>query len=225
MSAPAATSVHELQQRVRRMEGTSVSRDLDLLPGLAGSMSLRTGTVSTVDSLGLALALLAGPSQAGEWSAVVGIPDLGWHAAADFGVDLTRTVWVPDPGEHWLSVAAGLVDVTTVVVVRPPGLVSEHQASRLVARLRQRDAALLVCGSPVTGQGAWPRAHQRLSVTDSCWQGVGRGYGLLTSRRVTVRVAVGAVPPRDLEVWLPDAQLAVTPARPLTPDLVAVKAG
>ena len=51
---------------------------------------------------------------------MVGAPDLGYEAAAELGVDLERTIVVPHPGEHWLSVVAALVDVASVVLVRPP---------------------------------------------------------------------------------------------------------
>ena len=47
----------------------------------------------------------------------MGAPDLGLEAAAGFGIDLERTVVVPHPGELWLSVTAGLLDVATVVIV------------------------------------------------------------------------------------------------------------
>ena len=72
-----------------------------------------------MDSPSLAMALVAGPSQAGEWIAMVGAPDFGLEAAAGFGIDLERTVVVPRPGEHWLSVAAGLLEVAGVVMVKP----------------------------------------------------------------------------------------------------------
>ena len=100
------------------------------------------------------MALMAGPSHAGEWTAVVGVPDFGLEAAAAYGLDLDRTVIVPRPGEHWLSVAAGLLEVATVVAIRPPARVTEHQAERLRARLRQKDAALDLPGR--TGPGPTP---------------------------------------------------------------------
>ena len=139
------------------MQGAAVSRTLESLPGLAGVLPLRTGGAYATDSLSLAMALMAGPSTAGEWAAVVGMPDFGLEAAAAYGLDLDRTVVVPRPGEHWLSVTAGLLDVAGVVLVRPYAAVTEHQAERLRARLRQKDAAL-VC------LGAWPRADATLRV-------------------------------------------------------------
>ena len=148
------------------------------------------------------MALMAGPSQAGEWTAVVGAPDFGLEAAAELGVDLQRMVVVPRPGEHWLSVAAGLLDVVGVVVVRPPAPVTEHQAERLRARLRQKDAALVCWGS-------WPRCDATLSISDSSWLGLGRGHGHLSARQVVVTVSQGG-PVRRVPLWLPglDRQIA-----------------
>ncbi len=64
------------------MQGPAVSRTLESLPGLSGVIQLRTGEAYAVDSPSLATALVAGPSQAGEWIAFVGVPDLGLEAAA-----------------------------------------------------------------------------------------------------------------------------------------------
>jgi hypothetical protein len=187
--------VHELRQRVLRMQGSALTRTLESLPGLAGLVQLRTGGAYATDSLSLAMALLAGPSQAGEWSAVVGLPDFGLEAAAAYGLDLDRTVVVPRPGEHWLSVTAGLLDVAGVVLVRPAAAVTEHQAERLRSRMRQKDAAL-VC------LGAWPRADATLRVSRSAWSGLGQGHGRLVARQLEVLVATGGSP-RSVSLWLP----------------------
>jgi hypothetical protein len=194
--------IHELQQRVQRMQGLAISRTLESLPGLSGVIQLRTGEAYAVDSPSLATALVAGPSQAGEWIAFVGIPDLGLEAAAHFGIDLEQTVVVPRPGELWLSVTAGLLDVATVVVVKPPVPVSAQQAERLKSRLRMKDAAL-VCW------GEWPRSDATLAITESSWLGLGRGHGRLRARRVVVSVRQGG-PVRHVQLWLPglDQQIA-----------------
>jgi hypothetical protein len=204
VAVPANPRVHELRQRVLRMQGAAVSRTLESLPGLAGVLPLRTGGAYATDSLSLAMALLAGPSRAGEWSAVVGMPDFGLEAAAAYGLDLDRTVVIPRPGEHWLSVTAGLLDVAGVVLVRPYAVVTEHQAERLRARLRQKDAAL-VC------LGAWPRADATLRATRSTWVGLGQGHGHLVARQVEVVVRTGASP-RTVSLWLPapDQRVLVT---------------
>jgi hypothetical protein len=194
--------VQELRQRVLRMQGAAVNRTLESLPGLTGVIRLKTGGVYATDSTSLAMALLAGPSQAGEWAAVVGVPDFGLEAAAAYGLDLDLTVVVPRPGEHWLSVTAGLLEVAGVVVVSPYAAVTDHQSERLRSRLRQKDAALICLGD-------WPRADATLRVTDSTWFGLGQGYGHLTGRQVEVVVSSGGAP-RSVSLWLPAPDQAVT---------------
>jgi hypothetical protein len=198
----ARSRIQELQQRVQRMQGPAVWRTLESLPGLSGVIQLRTGEAYAVDSPSLATALAAGPSQAGEWIALVGVSDLGLEAAAQFGIDLERTVVVPRPGELWLSVTAGLLEVATVVIVKPPVPVTAQQAERLKSRLRMKDAAL-VCW------GEWPRSDAVLTITESSWLGLGRGHGRLRARRVVVSVRQGG-PVRQVPLWLPglDQQVA-----------------
>lgn len=204
----ATPTIADLRSRVNRMQGAAVSRSLPLLSGLTEVVSLHTGMVASLDSPGLAMSLMAGPSQAGEWTAVVGVPEFGFDAALAFGVELARCIVVPEPGEHWLSVTAGLVEITTLVLVRPPVPVTEQQAARMLSRLRQKDAALLV-DTGLVGDRAWPRPQRRLTVTDNHWSGLGRGHGHLRSRRVTVRSRGGGVPDRTIELWLPDQRLEV----------------
>ncbi|HEV2929829.1 MAG TPA: hypothetical protein VGW74_14135 [Propionibacteriaceae bacterium] len=194
--------MHELRQRVLRIQGAGVSRTLESLPALAGVIRLKTGGAYATDSPSLAMALLAGPSQAGEWAAVVGVSDFGLEAAAAYGLDLDRTVVVPRPGEHWLSVTAGLLEVAGVVVVSPYAAVTDHQAERLRSRLRQKDAALICLGD-------WPRADATLRITGSTWFGLGQGYGHLVGRRVEVVVSTGGSP-RSVSLWLPAPDQTVT---------------
>ncbi|HEY6813689.1 MAG TPA: hypothetical protein VI074_13475 [Propionibacteriaceae bacterium] len=213
----ALSRIHELQQRVQRMQGPAISRTLELLPGLSGVIQLRTGEAYAVDSPSLATALVAGPSQAGEWIAFVGVPDLGLEAAAQFGIDLDRTVVVPRPGELWLSVTAGLLDVATVVVVKPPMPVTAQQAERLKSRLQMKDAALVCLGE-------WPRSNATLTITESSWLGLGRGHGRLMARRVVVSVRQGG-PVRHLPLWLPDPEQQVAECDHEVVPLVVAQAG
>ncbi|SFB70668.1 hypothetical protein SAMN04487968_10156 [Nocardioides terrae] len=195
-----------LRERISRLQGRpgEAARPLDTHPALAGIVQLRAGGTYAVapehGGAGLALAMLAGPSAVGGWGAVVGMPDFGVEAAAGLGVRLDRTVLVPDPGSLWLETVAALVDVVTVVVVRAPGRVTEAQASKLAARLRTREAALV-------SLGAWPRADVRLAVETPRWAGAGRGEGHLRARQVTVAVQRGTAPPRRTELWFPDGEL------------------
>lgn len=202
----ARSRVQELQARIRGMQATTLeSPALPTSAAMAAvlpSGALRQGSAYSIDgSLTLAMALLAGPSASGAWCGVVGVPDFGAEAAARFGIDLERLVLVPDPGEHWLTATAALVDVLTVVVLRPPARASDTDVARLGARLRQRGAALVVLGP-------WPQAEARLSISRSSWTGIGAGHGHLGAREVTV-TAIGRLGydrPRSVRLWLPDSR-------------------
>jgi len=206
------STVQQLQERIRSMQDGVPRQPLPTPPALAGLLQLRTGGAYEVDSAGLAIALLATPSQEGSWSAVIGASDFGVEAAAELGVDLTRTVLVPDPGEHWLEATAALLDVVSVVLLRPPPGVGERTAGRIGARLRKRSATLI-------SWGRWPGSEARLSVESSRWAGADSGHGRLTDRQLVVSVARGSAPPRRVElelapgVGLRRVDSAVTPLR------------
>ena len=211
VSEPAASEsiIGELQRRIRSMQATKLDSRLipthpalaDLLPG----GGLKQGAMYSVDnSATLLLALLAGPSAAGSWCGVVGVPEFGVEAAASFGIDLDRLVLVPQPGDQWLAVTAAIADVMTVVVTKPPRVASESNLARLAARLRQRGSTLIVVGS----HSAWPQSEAMLSLSQSSWSGIGDGYGHLTARQVTVTVSQRAGGrPRSTRMWLPDPDL------------------
>jgi len=65
--------------------------------------------------------------------------------------------------------------------VRPPLQPSDGTVARLMGRLRERGATLIVLGR-------WPGAEARLEVTRSEWAGLGAGHGYLRSRQLTVGV-------------------------------------
>jgi hypothetical protein len=84
------------------------------------------------------------------------------------------------------------------VVVAPPSRARDGDVARLSARLRQREATLIVAGD-------WPQVEATLAVARSGWEGLGTGNGYLSSRRVTVESAPrgGSGPRRTAELWLP----------------------
>jgi hypothetical protein len=190
------------------LQGAQLSgHQIDVLPGLADllpSGGLQVGTTySVTGSTGLLAALLAAPSTAGLWCGLVGLPHFAAEAAHDLGCDLERLVMVPDPGPDWFNVLAALVDALPVVVTRPHGAVSPAEATRLAARLRQREGVLLVAGE-------WPRSELSLRVGGREWQGLGQGHGHLTAQRLRVGVEgrgamrFGRATPHVSDVWLPD---------------------
>jgi hypothetical protein len=207
--------VRELQARIRRMQRNKLdTRALPTNPALADLLpggALAAGSAySVIDSSTLALSLLQGPSAAGAWCAVVGMPDLGVEAAAGLGIDLERLVLVPHPGEQWLSVVSALVDVVSIMLVRPPvrdgrARITDGSASKLASRLRQREAVLVSLGD-------WPGANARLALTDSSWAGLGAGFGHLTGRQVTVSSSAAAWQGRtkSRRLWLPGPDQTVT---------------
>lgn len=195
--------VHELQTRIRQMQATKLdARRLETHPALAPLLpggALKAGAAYTVHgSTTLLMAMLAGPSAAGAWCGVVGMPDFGAEAAGRFGIDLERLVLVPHPGPQWLTVTAAMADVLGVIAVAPPERPANGDVARLSARLRQRESTLLVAGD-------WPQPEAALTVVRSGWDGLGAGAGYLSSRRVTVEAAPrgGAGPRRRAELWLP----------------------
>lgn len=193
---PARSVVEQLRERVAAMEHKPAGQPVPTLPGLAELVPLHAGGTYAVDSAALGLALAAGASRAGEWVGFAGWADFGAEAAAEVGIELARTVLVPDPGEHWLEVTAALVDVLRVVVLRPPASVSERTAGLLDSRLRTRSAVLVV-------HGDWPRAEARLSVEESAWTGPVSGTGQLTERRARIVVRRGARPPQRADLAWP----------------------
>ncbi|WP_445255960.1 hypothetical protein [Nocardioides aurantiacus] len=193
---PTRPVVEQLRERMAAMERRPAADPVPTLPGLADVLPLHAGATYAVDSASLALALAAGASQAGAWVGFAGCPDFGAEAAAALGIELSRTVLVPDPGEHWLEVTAALVDVLRVVVLRPPAKVSEKNAAVLDSRLRNRSAVLVV-------HGRWPRVEARLSTVDSGWEGAEAGTGQLASRRAGVVVHRGSRLPQRVDLSWP----------------------
>ncbi|WP_216822851.1 hypothetical protein [Aeromicrobium sp. A1-2] len=200
--AVATQTLTELRARVDQMQGRPAAQPVATHPAFAGLLQLQTGASYAVDSASLAMALMAGPSADGAWCGVVGTAELGLEAAAAAGVDLRRTILVPDPGDAWLEVTAALIDVLGVVVLAAPGEVSAKEVSRISARLRQRGGILI-------SYGAWPRCEATVSMRDAEWVGVGQGHGHLQARRVTVEVRRGTAPARTGRLWLPDASQAI----------------
>ena len=201
--ADKARKVLELQSRIRSMQATKLdTRSLPTHPAIARLLpggGLQQGSVySVVGSATLLMALLAGPSAAGSWCGIVGVPEFGIEAAERFGIDLERLVLVPEPGDQWLGVTAAIADVMGIVVARPPKRASDTSIARLAARLRQRGSTLIVLGN-------WPQSEAIISLSQSDWSGIGDGHGYLEARQATVTVTSSTGGrPKSARLWLPD---------------------
>jgi hypothetical protein len=203
-----ASVLQELAGRMERtgLPGMADQRVLPVLPPLSDLLpwgGLRRGTTVAVGgsvggSTSLLLALMAGPSQAGSWCAVVGVGSLGLVATAEMGVALGRLALVPAPGPEWPVVVAALLDALDLVVVAAPARMRASDARRLSARARQRGSVLIPFGQ-------WECADVRLSMDGGVWAGLGSGHGHLQARRATVSAAGrgSAARSRRVQLWLP----------------------
>lgn len=76
------------------------------------------------------------------WGAVVGIPDVGWEAASQMGLDLDRVVAVPVVSEDAPKVAGALIEGFDVIAIgEAPITLGTRRA--LAARARRMDRFVL----------------------------------------------------------------------------------
>jgi hypothetical protein len=230
--AGAPTGVGALAEVVARTRPVSLAREqtLPVLPALGGLLpdaALARGTTVAVTGASLALALAAGPSRAGSWVVLVGVPWLGLGAVAGLGLALERVAVVapPEPAA-WATVVAALVGAFDVVLVAEPPRVRAAEARRLAARARERGTVLVAVGpseavpSAVAGAPRQPRleADLRLGTAPLAWEGLADGHGHLRARRVRA-TATGrrrAGRPRTVDLWLPGPDGAVHRIEPST---------
>ncbi len=187
--------------------------DQGIRPGSV--LALNTGSPG---STSLLLALLAGPTTRGAWTAVVGCPALGLESAAELGAEISRLALVPSPGDRWPEVVATLLDGCDLVAVVPPGRPRPRDARRLVARARERGSALVVLetGGPFA---RWPEpVDLTLDVMTVSWEAFGQEHGTLDRRQMTVRSVGRRAGSRErrARLWLPgpDGRVHPAPAAP-----------
>jgi hypothetical protein len=182
-----------LVRMAHRVQPVALAREhvLPVLPafeGLLPELGLRRGTVVRTHGPGatsLALALLAGGTQAGSWVAAIGVSGLGLGAAAELGVALERVLLVAAPAaEQWPGVVGAALDGVDALLVDVPRRVKERDARRLQDRLRDRGAVVVIVGAPGSFQ-----PDLVLAGTRSVWSGLGRGWGHLQGRDLTVEVS------------------------------------
>jgi hypothetical protein len=211
-------------------------RTLPVLPVFAAllpSATVQRGSVLGCEgpaAVSLALALAAGPSLAGSWVAVAGLPQVGVAAAVELGIAPERLVMVAEPtarfdDAQWAEVLAAMIDGFDVLLVGPGAHgVRTGTARRLQARLQARGAVMVT----VAGPGSVPSpfgADLRFEAGGAVWQGLGEGHGVARGRRAEVQLSGRRVPrPRRAELWLPGADGTVEPVSPAVSPAVSVAA-
>lgn len=117
-----------------------------LLPaGLA-----RGSVVGVVGSSSLTWTMTAAAMGQASWAAVVGPQDVGWVAAAEAGVDLSRVAAVPTPGASVAEVVAACVDGFDVVVLGAGADIGLGARRSLFGRVRSH-GTVLITASPWQG--------------------------------------------------------------------------
>ncbi len=190
-------------------------RLLGVLPPLVGLLpqgGLRRGSIVVSGGgagMSLAFALAAGPSRAGAWVGVVGLPSVGLAAAEELGVSLGRVFLVAEPpARQWAEVTAAVAEGAEVVLARAPSpqAVRPVDVRRVQARLAHRGAVLLLVEPSSTPFSP----DLEFTTTPLNWEGIGNGHGRLLARRVRVELdGRRAGRPIRRELWLPGPDGAV----------------
>ena len=241
----AATATAEVDRRARlrlvadRVAPLALAKDrtLPLLPAVSDLFvggSLQRGTTVAVNGIGavsVALALAAGPSQAGVWTALVGTEELGLAAVAEAGIALERLLAVSavDSSTN-AGVVAALVGAVDVVVVGSGLRFRRADLRRLSARLRESGSVLIqvgssTVGSSTVGSGPGSGVDVGIRVMTSQWSGLGSGHGLLRSRKVEVQSQGrgAASKARAVSLLLPGPDGAPMPSDVPVPSEVGVR--
>jgi hypothetical protein len=151
-----------------------VTPDISALLPHGGLATVTAIMASRRGATSLLWRLLAGPTRAGAWCALVGMPRVYPLAATAAGVDLGRVALV-DPGPLVVEAAGTLAEGVAAVVVPSEGL-TPTQVRRLAARARKSGTAIIWWETrPVVG------ADARLEVARARWKGLrpnaGRRWG------------------------------------------------
>ncbi|TQL79106.1 hypothetical protein FB566_4707 [Stackebrandtia endophytica] len=163
-----------------------------LRPGVVVGITSRVPAGMT----SLVFSLLAGPSKAGSWCAVVGASRLSAEAASHAGVQLSRLALVPYLDGRSHQVTAALLEGIDVVAVNAQESIRPADAARLAAKARNRGSVLVPFGAAAA---RWPNADLMLTVSEASWYGLRSGRGVLKHCRLTVSATVRG---REREVVL-----------------------
>lgn len=173
--ARAALARAEVATGVRSGHGT-----VDLPAGLGALVpgGLARGSVLGVrGSTSVLFTVMAAAMGTEGWAVSIGMSDLGWLAAGEAGVDLTRVVSLPRVGAAAADVVAACVDGFDVVVLADSLDLGAGARRSLLGRIRSHGTVVLA---------SWPGAPV-LHATVRAGEGCGAGTGHLRDRVVAVR--------------------------------------
>lgn len=139
--------------------------------------SLTPGVLAVTGSASILLAIAGHASSQGAWTALIGLPLIGWGAAAEHGLDFTRTAHIPAPGPRAPEVLTALADGFDIIIAGELGLTVRDQRA-LAQRVRTRGATILATD--------WSTAPVTLRVQGEGAGGCGSGVGHVKSLRFTV---------------------------------------
>lgn len=186
-SVESLDAVSELRRRIAQMQSPeAVDVIIPTLPQLEHLLGeqLRAGHVYSVDAgTSVLLSTLAEASAQGNWVALIGYAELNAEAVAAAGISLERTAVVRSLGQRWVTTAATLADVCSVIAVRLPPAhhANSAEAARLAARLRERHSTVIV-------NRPWPAAYAHITARQTHWRGLAQSGGLLIAREIELEV-------------------------------------
>lgn len=126
------------------------------------------------------------------WCALVGFENIGFFAAFQKGVNLTKVVSVPDPGQDVAQVAAVLMEAFPIVVLANPRYISFSQVRNLTARIRQNSSIIVVVRqqseqSYKRSKDVWyGSCDYVINSSSSDFFGLGHGDGFIEERQVSL---------------------------------------
>ncbi|MGO1471381.1 MAG: hypothetical protein ACTHV1_02380 [Flaviflexus sp.] len=139
--------------------------------------SLKPGILAVTGSATVLLSIAGQASSQGAWVALLGLPWVGWGAAAGHGLDLSRTAHIPEPGPRSAEVLTALADGFDVIATGRLGL-SVREQRAIAQRVRSRGASILA--------SEWSTASSTLHVEGGEVSGCEDGIGHVKDLRFTV---------------------------------------
>lgn len=142
--------------------------------------SLTPGVLTVTGSATILLALVGHASKQGAWTAILGLPWVGWGAATEHGLDLTRTAHIPHPGSQAANILTALADGFDIIAAGDMNLGIRDERA-IAQRVRARGATILATN--------WSTSSGTLSVENEGAEGYADGVGHM--KRLRFRVSAG----------------------------------